>query len=265
MNRLAWLLGALLISSVALADAPPARAPLSGRALVEAASLQRRPGSMRISLQMTIKEASGTAWTRKASLITKQAENGRQMQVFSFLDPPALAGSAVLTREETGHAPAQWLYVPAYHAVRRIPAANIGDAYLGTDYFFEDVLDKAWDQYEFKDLGMERQGEATLTKVELRPKSAELKQSSSYSRTVYWIEPVRKVIVREEYFDKQGALLKVMKYALLKSYGKYFLWDAVVVENAQTGHVTVTQVVRREVDVPIEDDAFTERALKRNR
>lgn len=263
-NLTLLLLGSLWVATAARAE-PASQAKLSGRALVEAASLQHRPSTMKLALQMTIKEAGGTEWVRKASLLTKQRENGQQLQVFAFVDPPALAGSAVLTREETGAEPAQWLYVPAYHAVRRVPAANIGDAYLGTDYFFEDVLDKQWDQYEFADLSSEDVGGAKLSKVEMRPRSEQLKKSSSYSRTVYWIEPVRRVITREEYFDKQGALLKVMKYTRLKPYGKYLLWDAVVIENAQTKHMTITQVVSREVDVPVEDDVFTERALKRNR
>lgn len=258
------LTGLLLLVSAAFADTPPA-AKLSPRALVEAAFEQRRPSSMKLTLQMTLRDSKGGQWVRSATLITKQRENGRQLQVFSFVDPPALAGSAVLTREEPGSDAAQWLYVPAYHAVRRVPSANVGDAYLGTDYFFEDVLDKRWDDYAFRALGDEQLGGAMLTKVEVTPKTDALKRTSSYARTVYFIEPVRQVIVKEEYFDKQGKLLKVLRNSGLKPYGKYRLWDAAIVENVQTGHSTLSQVVSRQVDVEIDDELFTERALKRSK
>lgn len=235
----------------------------SGRELVEAAYAQRRPSAMKMSMQMTLSEKGGKQWNRQASLISKQKENGNQMQVFAFVDPPALAGSAVLTRQEPGTESAQWVYIPAYHTARRIPSANIGEAYLGTDYSFEDVLDKRWELYEFKDLGIESVGNSRLTKVEARPRDEALKNTSAYSRTVYWLEPVRKVVVKEEYFGKDGALLKRLSNSALKSYGKYYLWDAAIMESVRTGHRTTIQVLSREVEVPIADDLFTERALKR--
>ena len=235
---------------------------LSGRALVEAAYDQERVPTMRTVIEMVIVDGS-REWKRTATHEARQGKTGTQVQRFTFRSPADLAGSSVLTQEEGGGDPAQWVYIPAYHTARRIAASQRGEAYLGTDYFYEDVLDRRWDGYTYKDLGTETIDGAVVSRVEAAPASDELTRTSPYSRTVYFVDPARKVIVREDYYDRAGKLLKRLTNATLRTHGKYLLWDDVTMENVQTGHKTVSKVTKREVDVAIPDDTFSVRALKR--
>jgi hypothetical protein len=176
-----------------------------------------------------------------------------------------MSGSSVLTREQHESDDAQWVYVPAYHTVRRIPPSNRGDAYLGTDYFYEDVLDPRWDDYSYKQRGETKVNEYQCIQVEATPKTEKLLKSTGYSRTVYCIEPKLKVIVQQEYFDKSGKPLKRLVNSKLKLYGTYQLWDHSVMENLQTKHKTITEIVKRDVDGGLDDNLFTQKALKRGK
>nr|AEH26486.1 hypothetical protein [uncultured Acidobacteria bacterium A3] len=237
---------------------------LSPRSLVETAYEQKRVPRMRTEIRMTIVDG-GRQWQRTATLEAKQGKTGTQVQRFTFRTPADLAGSSVLTEEEGGGDPAQWVYIPAYHTVRRIAASQRGEAYLGTDYFYEDVLDRRWNDYAYKDLGRDTVDGVSVTRVEAAPASEEARRASPYSRTIYFVDPARKVVVREEYFDAAGKLLKRLTNATLGHYGRYQLWDEATMENVQTGHQTISKVTKREVDVAIPDDTFTVRALKRPR
>lgn len=240
----------------------PADGPAAARQLVESAYEQRRTKSMKVEMTMRLVDKQ-REWVRSALLFSKQQNNIDDNQLFKFTAPADLAGSSVLTREQHTGEDDQWVYVPAYHTVRRIPAANRADAYLGTDYFYEDVLDPHWDDYSFQRLGEEKVGEFNCVRIEGTPTAPKLKSSSAYSKTTYWIEPQRKIIVKQEYLDKSGRLLKRLTNSQLKVYGTYHLWDHSVIENLQTNHKTVTEILKREVDVPVDDEVFTQKALKR--
>jgi len=232
------------------------------RHLVEAAYEQERVPTMRIEIRMTIVDGS-RQWQRTATLESKQGPIGTQVERFTFRSPADLDGSSVLTQEQGGGDPAQWVYIPAYHTARRIAVSQRGEAYLGTDYFYEDVLDRRWDDYRYQDLGSETVDGASVTKVEATPVSDAVKRISPYSRTVYFVDAARQVVLREEYYDRAGKLVKRLTKEALKRYGRFLLADAATMENLQTGHKTVSRITKREVNADIPDDTFTVRALKR--
>jgi len=232
------------------------------RQLVEAAYEQERVPTMRIEIRMTIVDGS-RQWQRTATLESKQGRIGTQVERFTFRSPADLDGSSVLTQEQGGGDPAQWVYIPAYHTARRIAVSQRGEAYLGTDYFYEDVLDRRWDDYRYQSLGSETVDGATVTKVEAIPVSDVVKRISPYSRTVYFVDAARQVVLREEYYDRAGTLVKRLTKEALKRYGRYLLADQATMENLQTGHKTVSRITKREVNADIPDDTFTVRALKR--
>ena len=259
-RRLATAAFVAAIACHGLADRSSAQ-PRSGRALVEAAYDQKRVPAMRTEIRMVIVDG-GREWQRTATIESRQGPNGTQSQRFTFRAPADLAGSTVLTVEEGANDPAQWAYIPAYHTARRISASQRGEAYLGTDYFYYDVLDRRWDDYAYKDLGSETLDGVTTTKVEATP-VASLLARVPYSRTVYFVDPSRNVVVREDHFDKQGRLLKRLTNAAAVRYARYLLWDQTTMENLQTGHKTISTITRREVDAAIPDDVFTVRGLRR--
>jgi hypothetical protein len=262
--RLSRMHAAVVTAAVAchgLGDRPIAQTR-SGRALVEAAYEQKRVPAMRTEVRMVIVDGE-RQWQRTATIESRQGKNGNQSQRFTFRTPADLAGSTVLTLEEGAGDPAQWAYIPAYHTARRISASQRGEAYLGTDYSYYDVLDRRWDDYRYTDLGSEVVDGTNTTRVEAAPAADRLQRLIPYSRTIYFVDPVRNVVVREDHFDRQGKLLKRLTNAALVRHSRYLLWDHTTMENLQTGHKTISTITRREVDIPIPDDVFTVRALKR--
>jgi hypothetical protein len=260
-HRCAAAACAVVLAAVSRDGRVSAETP-SPRELVETAYEQERVPTMRIEIAMTIVDGS-RQWQRTATLESKKGSIGTQVQRFTFRSPADLDGSSVLTQEQDGGDPAQWVYIPAYHTARRIAASQRGEAYLGTDYFYEDVLDRQWDRYRYQSLGSETVDGRAVAKVEAVPTSDALKRTSPYSRIVYFIDGARKVVLREEYYDLSGKLVKRLANGSIKAYGRYLLSDEALMENLQTGHRTISRVTRRDVDAGIADEVFTVRALKR--
>ena len=167
------------------------------------------------------------------------------LQRVTFRSPADLAGSSVLTRDEAGEI-AQWVYIPAFHVVRRIPPNGRTEAYLGTDYFYEDVLDFRWDDYTYESLGRESapDGGGALEKVAMSPRNGPAAGWTAYGKIVFHVDPARRIIVRQEFFDKAGKPFKRLVNTSLKKHGRYLLWDESTMENLRTGHKTVTRVLR---------------------
>jgi uncharacterized protein len=250
---------AFLLASAVGADSPAAP---DGQILLRSAYDQRRVQTGRARAKMVLIDGD-RRWEREAVLYSKQLDSDRRVQRVTFETPPDLAGSSVLTHDEAGADSAQWVYVPAYHSVRRIPPTSRGDMYLGTDYAYEDLLELRWGDYTFAVTGEESLAKARLVRVAISPRPG-AQASTAYGKRVFWIEPVRKVIVREEFYDGAGGLLKRLTNSQLRQYGRYWLWDRAVMDNLRTGHKTTTEVVSRDVDAGLADDIFTVKALKRS-
>lgn len=259
----AAVLGALLGASAPAWSAEDPGEGGDAKQLVSAAYAQRRPASMQSEMTMQLVDGDRT-WTREALLYLKQRNAAEDDQLFKFTAPPELRGSAVLSREHSEGEDDQWVYVPAYHTVRRIAGGSRGEAYLGTDFSYEDVLTPRWDEHRYRMIGKERVDPYDCVQVESTPMTERAKSDTAYSRIVYWIEPRLSVIVQQEHRDKQGKLLKRLRNSRLTRYGKYAFWDYSVMENVQSGHRTITTIRRRSVDAALSDDLFTQRSLKRN-
>lgn len=157
------------------------------------------------------------------------------------------------------------MYVPAYHTVRRIAGGNRSEKYMGTDFFYEDIINIKVEEYDMKILRKESLNELEAIVLEAIPISKRLKQESAYSKTIWWIEPQKKLALKAEYYDQNGKLLKNLENSDLQSIKGYYLWGKQVMRDVQNNHQTMIEYKNRRVDESVPSDIFTIRYLKRRR
>ena len=150
-----------------------------------------------------------------------------------------------------------WLHLPALRMVRRISGQDLNDAFLGSDLTFGDMGQRALSQDTHTLLNEELyQGDLCYV-VESVPKEKE----SPYHKKVSWISKKNWTILKIDYYDPDQKLLKrqTIEWQQVKQMS---VWKRTNVTNIQNAHRTVFEVSGLEINTHLQDQDFTERALK---
>ena len=179
--------------------------------------------------------------------------------------PPDAKGNGFMRwgyKAEEGKPADQWLYLPQSRKVRRVSVRDPGDSFLGSDFTYGDMDDRAVSADDHTLVKVDNiQGRAYYV-IESVPKESNAlysKRVSWYLKAADWEGCHR---VRTQYYDRQGMLLKNARLSWQTESGSW-AWDKVFVENVQNGHKSLFVVTDVNFNVGLKDREFTERALKR--
>jgi len=185
-------------------------------------------------------------------------------RVTRFSAPADIAGTAVLTVENSGDDDI-WVYLPALKKVRRLPASNRRDAFVGTDFSYGDVLGHSIDEWTHHFVRKDSIDGAATVVIESRPRDAGVSAATGYSRRITWLRAADNVPLKAEYYGLQKALLKVYSafdIRLVDPARRCFQPMRQVMKNVVTGHTTVIEYSSFKTDVAIADGQFQPRALE---
>lgn len=217
------------------------------------------------SVLMELIDANGRVRRRTTTISSKKRQGGQSARLIRFHEPPDIARAAILTIDHKDRDTDQWIYLPAYHAARRVAAANRGDTWMGTDLTYEDITDTNVEQYEYTTLRQEQLDNVRCTVIAAVPTDRKLREQSAYSKTIFWVDPSESVALKVEYYDRGGRLLKVMTNSELQRYGMYRRWRVTRVRDVARNHETVLTVTDRKIDRGLSDDLFGVPHLERGR
>jgi uncharacterized protein len=260
--RLAWITSVLLFA-----------AGLAAGQSVDPAELMRRVQRQnaapdeRVDFTMQLIDSPGQVRERTGTVYERQVAAGSldEMRLIRFHSPPDFEGSGVLTIEHPDRDNDQWIYLPAYHTTRRIAPANRSDRYMGTDFLYEDIMRAKVEEYRHTRRGEETIDGARCQVIEAVPTAERLRRETAYSKTLYWVDPVRDVILRADYHDRNGGLFKRLTVAGIEEVSGKARWRVVRVEDFARRHVTTVQYHDRSIGSGVPERYFTEQYLKRGR
>jgi predicted RND superfamily exporter protein len=187
----------------------------------------------------------------------------RRLALF-FTAPANIRDTAVLTWDYANTTEDdQWLYLPALRKVRRIPAADRGDYFLGTDFSFEDMKLDGQLSAEDYDYALLPDAPAGHYRLRAVPKSEAIARELGYARTEALVDGSNWIVVRAEFWDTDDEHLKTLHAEDIREVGGIWTRHRLRMENHQSGHVTELEFSDVDYATPIDDDVFTQRALKR--
>jgi len=247
--------------------AAPAGSPSDPADLIRAVIENESPPDETIEMVMRLIEAKGGETRRTAISHQKRKVSSRPelMRVIRFHSPAEMKRAAVLILENEGADNDQWAFLPAMFTTRRIPSANRGDRYMGTDFCYQDISTIPIEKHSFRYLGEETIDGAKCRIVERIPTDERLKKESSYAKAVQWIDP-HAVVVKEEFHDASGKVIRRFTAGKVsKVEGKYFRPASVEMLDLVSRHRTVIEFTGRKIGSGLKDGLFTVRALERER
>ncbi len=216
----------------------------------------------KVTLSMLLLNAAGQQSRRK--LVTQYfevADDGNKTMI-TFQFPRDIKGTGLLTFEHIETADDQWLYLPALKRVKRIASKNKSGSFMGSEFSYEDISSNKPQKYTYKYLREDTHNSVPVWVVERYPKDP----TSGYTKIITWVDQSNYQNVKQEYFDRKGAPLKVEHDNGNTRYlGKFWRPSEIIMENLQTKKKTILTFANWTLRQGLKASRFTKRSLERQR
>ncbi len=208
------------------------------------------PKDRTATMEMQLIDKSGNVKHRVIEIYQK----GDQKRLIRFLEPADVKGVGflVLSDEE------MWLYMPAFHKIRRIASHTKHEKFMGTDFTYDDLAETRYtEDYRAKVLSEDEQ----TVVLELSPKPG---SDVQYSRLVMKVRKSNWVPERVEFYNKAGKLAKVLTNRKVERIGRYWTVTEMEMQDLLDQHRTLLTLREVKHDTGLKDSIFTKRYLRRS-
>ena len=207
------------------------------------------PKDQKATMKMILTDKNGNEKHREAEFLQK----GDEKRIMRFTKPADQKGIAFLGLPND----VQYLYMPAFHKVRRIASHVKNTKFAGTDFTYDDLSSfKYSEDYNARLINEDNQ----YWILELKPKPGVKKD---YRKLKMWVRKDNYYPAKLEYYDKGGNLWKVMERRKIEKIGKYWISREMEMKDLKEQHSTIMQLEDIEFDTGLSDKLFTKRYLKR--
>jgi predicted RND superfamily exporter protein len=268
------LLGSLLISHQSLAAEDSSAIPSDPMTIVNNINQVADGEHVSRNLTMTLIDKRGKTRVRETRTFRKYYESEKRTILF-YKRPSNVKGTAFLTFDykQADKNDNQWLYLPALRKVRRISASDRGDYFLGTDFTYEDI--KLEGKLEIEDynfeviksevLNLESGSSYQSIKMSGIPKTKEIAKELGYGRTEFWVDKKTWLIIKADYWNQKGKLLKTLVNADIRAIDGILTRHKLTIDNHKTGHKTIFKFSEVDYLSPVKDSLFSKRAMKQGK
>jgi outer membrane lipoprotein-sorting protein len=251
----------LLLSATSVPALPPPAAEVMQSNL----SATKISGFMG-ELTMTLVNKDGDKRVRRMGVRSKLRANGVDSAVLTrFLQPADIKGTGFLQLENSAGDDDIWVYLPGLAKTRRLAANNKRDSFFGTDFSYGDILLPPVGRYSHVFVREEAVDGSNCFVIESTPKETRTRDETGYSRKLTWVDARSFVERKVEYYDLDNALLKTQltfDVQLVEPDKQRWMPMRRQMTNHQTGHQTLYQFDRFEVQASLKDGEFTTRRLE---
>jgi len=260
------LLRALLTAALVTAPAS-AQEPDRAYDIMQAVNARADGEQVQRSFTLTLTDRNGSSRVQEITGYRRYFGEEKRTILF-YTDPTSVRGTGFLTFDypDPNVDDDQWLYLPALRRVRRIPASDRGDAFLGTDFSYEEI--KKESKVEISDYDLSRIGEEqvdghSVTVIEGVPVDAETADALGHSRVRWHIDNTVHISRRTQYWDSAGNPSRTVNVVSIEEIDGIWTPMEIVAENLKTGHST--RLAYSEVDYSVDapESLFSQARLRR--
>jgi predicted RND superfamily exporter protein len=250
--RRAALVTAVLVAGVIYADHSQAR-EWTGTEVARRIADRPEGDATRRVIDITVTDRRGKTRERSA-LVLKRNDGEARSTRFTYLAPKSVYEVTFLSRDfhDPERGDDRWLYLPATRKVRRIPASDRGDYFLGTDFTYEDIqleLKLPLSDYDFSDeVSLEGEGASALLRLSGSVKTPEIGRELGYGGFEALVNGEDWLFREVQFRDTDNEPLKTVTVHAVQQDGDIWTATDIEVVNHQTGHQTRFRY--REVSYP---------------
>lgn len=212
----------------------------------------------RAVVTMELKDKRGKTRTRKFTMIRLDLEDGGTQKYYTyFMEPSDVRRTCFMVWKEPDKDDARWIFIPALDLVKRISANDKSSSFVGSDFSYEDVSGRHWNDDVHTMVRSEEKEGRQFYVIESVPKAGK-----TFAKKLTWVSKDRMLPEREEYYDKKGELARVFEAEEVKEIGGFQTVTKRRMTNMKKDHSTLVEFSDVEYNIGVEEDLFTERFLK---
>lgn len=255
----------LALSLNTLGAASAQKDALTGKEIMDKVKWREDGENRQSHLDIILTEKDGFIRKREVSYYEK--DYGKDRKTYLHVNKPAdVKSTAILINsydEAKNSEDDIWLYIPALRKIKRLAARNKQGRFVGSEFIFADMERLHLKDYDYEFVGEDTlQGRKTF-KVDAYASSDRTTEKTGYSRRMIWVDSERFVVLKEQYFDPQGVLLKELTTNKVEHISSYWIATEQTLVNHQSGRKTDLIISDLKFDQPMSDIIFSKQSLKR--
>lgn len=203
--------------------------------------------------------SSSRGWSRELE-ISAQDQDGTISSFIEVVAPIDVKDTRFLFYERTNARDEQHIYVPLLKRAMAIADDTRKQAFLGSDFYVSDLVAPEIGLYDYQFVGEKKVLDRNCKLVQTTPKDP---AGELYSKAIFAVDPVDKLILETEFFDPSGKLLKVWSVQRVEQVEGYWTIREHEMVNVQdkTSSKIVIETVDYDVELPM--GTFTRARLLR--
>ena len=228
----------------------------------------------RLTMRMRLFDRRGRVRERTLTLLALRGGPGKPVDgdrtLVRFTYPNDIENTGFLVWEHPDTDDERFLYLPSLGRTRRIAASEAQESFVGSDFTYEDIGGREFEDYTYvllEDAAATSAWKAADGSVHpvYRLESTSLDADARYPRVVSTVHRDNFVVVGAEIYNRRGAVQKVFEAVRVERVDGY--WTVLEMKMADRVQETRTEIVLEDVayDVRLRPDAFTRRELERGR
>lgn len=213
----------------------------------------------RMTFKMRLFDRQDRARERALTVLSKKSAAGDK-SLTRFTYPADINGTAFLVWEHPGAEDERFLFLPALARVRRIASSEAQESFVGSDFTYEDIGGREFDDYTYTLLD-DTAGNGAAYTLESRAKNP----NARFPRIVSTVRKDNFIVTHAEIYNRRGEITKIYDAGRVEKVGKY--WTVMAMTMKDLGQKTRTEltVEKVEYDIGLADDVFTRRELEKIR
>jgi hypothetical protein len=160
-----------------------------------------------------------------------------------------------------------WHYSVAQHKEYRVPTSQRRERLLDSEFTYEDWLPEDLNKYRYTYIKMHPWRERNAHIIMAEPIAQDEKDQSQYAKKYYWLDTQHFSLLQAKFFGKDQKLLKIFAVKKMTNVVKdekgSAIWRPIeaFMVNVRTERKTTLYYSNWRINIPLEDDKFTLRAL----
>jgi outer membrane lipoprotein-sorting protein len=256
---------ALLAAVVSAFVAPPAGQRLTADEIARRVQDRDTGRDSRAALRMKLFDRRGRARDRALTLLTLKgkAKAGDRLLI-RFTYPNDIRGTGFLVWEHPQGEDERFLYLPSLGRVRRIAGSEAQESFVGSDFSYEDIGGREFDDYSYALLDEAAAWTAAdgSAKPAWRLESTRKDRSVEFPRVVSLVLKDSFVVVHADLFNRRNEKQKTYTVGRLEAVQGIWTVLASTMTNALDQTRTELQVAKIDYNTGLREDAFTRRELE---
>ncbi len=207
-------------------------------------------------INMTITRKDGQQLTRR--LLQRVRRTGEETQLLiKFEYPSNLVGTGLLSVRQRNGSTTQWLYLPAFRRVRRVPSGDRSQSFLETDFLYEDLEPLRWGELSCKRLDDAEIGGQRVRVYEVTTHAG---AESAYSKRKVFLSSSNTPL-RVQFFNTRDEQIKELNNGEFKKVGKVWRPYRVQMHSLASGQKTTLEFIEINANKRLSANDFTTQAL----